>query len=182
MIARKPKPKKCAYCRCEFLPVVALQKFCCLGCTVAAKKKAKKAAKPKAPKKQSLPALIRKADTVTSQYIRYKYADGNGYVKCVTCGQVLHWKDAHCAHYVERAAKGTRWLEENLHPACPSCNVFRKEFHKREYTLFIIDTYGRDKIDEFKRMAKQVLSAGQVRQLAEEAIEYYSTERKELTA
>ena len=133
-------------------------------------------------KRPSLPALIRKADTVTSQYIRYKYADGNGFVRCVTCGQVLPWKDAHCAHYVERSAKATRWLEENLHPACPSCNVFRKEFHKREYTLFIIDTYGREKINEFKRLAAQSLSPSQVRQLAEEAIEYYSTAIKQIEA
>ena len=129
--------------------------------------------KLKKPKKPSLPSLIRKADTVTSEYIRRKYADSNGFLTCVTCGQKLHWKEAHCAHYIERAAKATRWLEENLHPACPSCNVFRKEFHKREYTLYIIDMYGREKIDEFKRLASQVLSASQVRALAEEAIAYY---------
>lgn len=129
--------------------------------------------KLKKPKKPSLPSLIRKADTVTSEYIRRKYADSNGFLTCVTCGQKLHWKQAHCAHYIERAAKATRWLEENLHPACPSCNVFRKEFHKREYTLYIIDMYGREKIDEFKRLASQVLSAIQVRALAEEAIAYY---------
>ena len=129
--------------------------------------------KLKKPKKPSLPSLIRKADTVTSEYIRRKYADSNGFLTCVTCGQKLHWKEAHCAHYIERAAKATRWLEENLHPACTSCNVFRKELHKREYTLAIIDMYGREKIDEFKRLASQVLSASQVRALAEEAIAYY---------
>ena len=134
----------------------------------------------KKPKKSSLPSLIRKADTLTSEYIRRKYADSTGHLKCVTCGQVLHWKDAHCAHYIERATKATRWLEENLHPACPSCNVFRKEFHKREYTLFIIDMYGREKIDEFKALARKVLTASQVRALAEEAIAYYSGELIEI--
>ena len=135
--------------------------------------------KPKI-KRPSLPSLIRKADEATSVYIRMKYADPNGYVKCVTCGKVMHWKESHCAHYVERAAKATRWLEENLHPACPSCNVFRKEFHKREYTLFIIDFYGREKIDELKLLSKQALSSNQVRQLADEAIQYYLTGAKDL--
>lgn len=124
-------------------------------------------------KKPSLPTLTRKADEITSQYIRQKYADHAGNVTCVTCGKVLPWKEAHCAHYIERAAKGTRWLEENLHPACPSCNVYRKEFHKREYTLFLIDMYGREKIDELKQLGRQVMSASQVRQMAEEAISYY---------
>ena len=128
----------------------------------------------------SLPSLIRKADEVTSQYIRYKYADSNGYVRCVTCGKVLHWKESHCAHYIERAAKATRWLEENLHPACPSCNVFRKEFHKREYTLFIIDFYGREKVDELKRLARQILSPSNVRALAEQAIEFFGIGLKQL--
>jgi len=81
---------------------------------------------------------------------------------------------------MERANKATRWLEENLHPACPSCNVFRKEYHKREYTLYIIDMYGREKIDEFKSLASQVLSPSNVRFLAEEAIEYYSAQLKEI--
>lgn len=141
----------------------------------------KKPRKPTTKKKQTpLASLIRKADTVTSQYIRQKYADHDGIVKCVTCDSKLHWKESHCAHFMERANKATRWLEENLHPACPSCNVFRKEYHKREYTLFIIDMYGREKIDEFKSLARSVLSSSQVRFLAEEAIEYYSAQLKEM--
>lgn len=132
-------------------------------------------------KKPSLPSLIDKADKVTSRYIRRKYADHAGNVQCITCGKVIPWKESHCAHFIERAAKATRWLEENLHPACPSCNVFRKEFHKREYTLFVIDTYGREKIDEFKALARKTLTGSQVRQLAEEAIEYYTQAEKELS-
>ena len=121
-------------------------------------------------KKQSLPALIRKADAVTSIHIRKKYADDSGYVKCVSCQKVMHWTEAHCAHFIGRSAKATRWLEENLHPACPSCNVFRKEFHMREYTLFMEDFYGRDFVDELRELERKTLSASQVRQLAEEAI------------
>jgi len=66
-------------------------------------------------------------------------------------------------------------MEENLHPACPSCNVFRKEFHMREYTLFMEDFYGRKFVDELRELERKVLSASQVRQLAEQAIEEFST-------
>jgi hypothetical protein len=120
--------------------------------------------------KAKLPTLITKADTLASRYIRQKFADHAGNVTCVSCGKVLPWKDAHCAHYIERAKKATRWLEENLHPACPSCNVYRKEYHMREYTIYMLDMYGRGFIDELRSMANKVLSASQVRQLAEEAI------------
>lgn len=131
-------------------------------------------------KKQSLPNLKTKADTITSQYIRQKWADANGYVKCCTCDTVKHWKEMHCAHYIERGKTPTRWLEENLRPACPSCNVYRKEYHKREYTLVMIDAYGRDFVDELNRMSRRVLKPSEVRDLAEEAISYYSAQLKEL--
>ena len=138
--------------------------------------------KQKKPKRASLPALINKADTVTSLFIRQKYADSNGYVKCVSCSSVLHWKDAHCAHFIGRAAKATRWLEENLHPACCSCNTFRKEYHMRGYTLFMVDFYGREFVDELRAKERKLLSPSQVRQLAEEAIDYYTKELRERDA
>ena len=131
-------------------------------------------------KRPSLPSLITKADNLASKYIRQKFADSSGNVTCITCGKVDHYKNMHAAHYIERAAKNTRWLEENLHPACPSCNVYRKEFHKREYTLYLSDMYGREKIDELKTLGRQVLSGSQVRQLAEEAIAYFSDQLQAL--
>ena len=124
--------------------------------------------------KSKLTSLIAKADKLASQYVRQKYADHTGMVKCVSCDTVLSWKDAHNAHYIERSKKPTRWLEENLHPACPSCNVYRKEHHMRGYTLFMIDTYGRDFVNELNVLSRKSLSPSEVRNLAEEAIEYYS--------
>ena len=124
-------------------------------------------------KKAKLSTLENKADTLASLYIRQKYADHAGYVKCVSCDTVLPWKEAHCAHFIERGKKAIRWREENLHPACCSCNAFHKERHMRGYTLFMTDTYGRELIDELQELEKKTLSPSEVRTLAEEAIEYY---------
>ena len=137
--------------------------------------------KKKRPKQTPLPSLIAKADKLASQYIRRKHADHAGMVKCVSCATVLHWKEAHCAHFVERGKKATRWIEENLWPADAACNLYRKEHHMRIYTLHMIDCYGREKVDELNALAKQVLAPSQVRQLAEDAIAYYSAALKELT-
>ena len=131
-------------------------------------------------KQTPLPSLIEKADRVTSQYIRRKHADFNGNVKCVSCGKVLPWKEAHCAHFIGRSAKSTRWLEENLHPACCGCNTYRKEYHMREYTLYMEDMYGREFVDELREMERKVLAASQVRALAEEAIAEFSAGLKGL--
>ena len=139
-------------------------------------KKSKLKPKPKLPK---LSTLIAKADKITSQYIRRKYSDSNGNVKCISCDTVLHWKAAHCAHYIGRASKATRWMEENLRPACPSCNVYRKEFHMREYTIKMIDFYGRNFVDELRALARKVLTASQIRLLAEQAIQEFTLKTKE---
>ena len=133
--------------------------------TISVKGKAKKA---------KLSTVIDKADKLASQYIRQKYADHAGNVKCVSCDSILPWKESHCAHFIERGKKATRWLEENLHVACCSCNAFHKELHMRGYTLFMLDTYGREMIDELRELEKKTLSASEVRDLAEEAINYYS--------
>jgi hypothetical protein len=132
------------------------------------------------PKLQKISTLIDKADKITSQYIRYKHADHAENVKCISCDAVIHWKESHCAHYIGRASKATRWMEENLRPACPSCNVYRKEFHMREYTLKMIDFYGRDFVDELRALARKVLSASEVRALAEQAITEYTTALQQL--
>ena len=137
--------------------------------------------KKKKPKQTPLPSLIAKADKITSQYIRRKHADENGMVKCVSCETVLHWKEAHCAHWIGRAAKPTRWMEENLNCACMGCNVYRQEMHQREYTLVQLDKYGREGIEDIKTQSRRVLRGSEVRELAEEAIAYYSAALKELT-
>ena len=48
------------------------------------------------PRKISRKGLIKKLDTVFSLYIRQRYADKNGMVKCCTCSTVKHWKEMDC--------------------------------------------------------------------------------------
>jgi hypothetical protein len=137
--------------------------------------------KKKRPKQTPLPSLIAKADKLASQCVRLKYADENGMVKCVSCETILHWSKAHCCHWIGRSAKSVRWDERNLMPGCAACNCYRPETHSREYTLFQLDRYGREGIEEIKADSRKVLRGSEVRELALEAIEYYSAALKELT-
>jgi len=92
---------------------------------------------------------------LTSEFIRKKYADENGYVSCVTCGKTTIWNDGmQAGHYIPKS-KGLSiyFLEENIHPQCVSCNVFNNGNY-RPYTLFMIDTYGREKIEELENLSK----------------------------
>lgn len=129
--------------------------------------------KLKRPVKQSLPALQARADKAMSTYIRLKYADHAGMVTCVSCGKVLPWKESDCGHFIPRSRGASiRYVEENCHPECQGCNRFSHS-HLIGYTLFMVDTYGREKIEELEQEARKVLSPSQKRQLAEEALEYY---------
>jgi hypothetical protein len=132
----------------------------------------KKRKKPRQPK---LSTLQDKADKAMSLYIRQKYADPNGYVKCVSCDSVKPWQEMQAAHCIPKSRGASiRYVEENLHPACSACNMFNPESHMIGYTLAMIDMYGRGKIDELRQEARKVLKPSEKRALCEEAIEYYT--------
>jgi len=62
---------------------------------------------------------------VFSLYIRLKYSNKHGWVKCFTCGIAKHYKEMQNGHYVTRGKYSTRWDEENCRPQCYGCNIGR---------------------------------------------------------
>lgn len=76
--------------------------------------------------KPSMAKLKKKLDTVFSQYIRQKYADEDGMVKCYTCSTVKHWKEMQNGHWIPRHNLATRFDENNCRVQCVACNMFQK--------------------------------------------------------
>ena len=70
--------------------------------------------------------LRKKADAIFSKYIRHKYADDNGYVRCYTCGKVGLVKKMQCGHFITRTKYATRFDENNCRPQCVACNMFHQ--------------------------------------------------------
>ena len=136
--------------------------------------------KPKKPKTPKLSSIVNKADTVCSVYVRMKFSDYAGCITCITCGKYLPWKEAHNAHWIERGKYGVRWNEYNVHPACSGCNVFNKQFHDREYGIYMLDHYGREKMDELRKEARRLLKPSEKRDLALEAIDRFTEAIKAL--
>jgi len=103
-------------------------------------------------KKVSKSKLKIKAWDLLSKIIRLKYSDDNGYCSCVTCGITKHWSELQAGHFIPKAAgNSVYFLEENIHPQCVSCNIF-KAGNLTEYTLFMIDLYGRDEVERLKQV------------------------------
>lgn len=126
-----------------------------------------------------LATIQAKADKAMSLYIRQKYAV-DGMVKCVSCGVVKPWQEMDCGHFVPKSrGASVRYIEENCHPECQSCNRF-DEGHLSGYTLYMVDMYGRGKIDELKQEARKVMKPSERRQQAEDAFAYYTEAMKSL--
>ena len=79
---------------------------------------------PKSKKKPSRSKLVKKLDSVFSQYIRLKDSV-DGYATCFTCGKKDHWKKLQNGHFQSRKHYATRWDEQNCQVQCAGCNVFR---------------------------------------------------------
>lgn len=71
---------------------------------------------------ETLSTVIEDLDIVFSQYIRLKASDENGYCTCCGCDKVYYWTEMESCHYIPRAHKNTRFLEENCVCGCHSCN------------------------------------------------------------
>ena len=104
------------------------------------------------PRKPTRKGLVKKLDTIFSQYIRMRNANANGYVECVTCGKQDHWKSMDCGHFMSRKFMSTRWHEDNCQVQCKSCNVFRYG-EQYKYSLWL----GQDKAEKLHQLSRQTL-------------------------
>lgn len=89
------------------------------------------------------------ADRVFSEYVRLYYADDEWFVECCTCWMKVYWTDIQNWHFESRWELCWRFDIDNCHPQCYTCNVI-KSWNYKAYTLFMIDTYGREFVDNME--------------------------------
>lgn len=120
-------------------------------------------------RKISRKGLVRKLDTIFSQYIRKRLAK-NAQVECVTCGVKKHWKEVDAGHFVSRRHYATRWNQQNVHVQCKSCNGFHAG---QNYLMgkYIDRTYGAGTADELIMMSRKIKKFSD--EDLEELISYY---------
>ena len=105
-------------------------------------------------KKRSLPGLKKDAWELLSEWIRRKDADEGGTVACYTCGKLLHWKEAHAAHFVGGRTGSVLLDPRILRVGCYRCNVLlHGNYH--QFTLKMIDEVGREKTEEYLSLKNQ---------------------------
>ena len=74
-------------------------------------------------KKLTIAGEIEKAAVTMQKLVRMKAADDNGYVSCITCGRVAHYKTMDGGHYFSRRQTRLKLFSGNCHPQCKRCNM-----------------------------------------------------------
>lgn len=87
------------------------------------------------------------ADRVFSEYCRLYYADSKGYVKCITSGVRMFWKDSQCWHFISRWVMKYRYDILNCYPQSYRENV-ELSWNYKVYTIKMIDLLGKERVEE----------------------------------
>ena len=132
---------------------------------------------PKTKKKPSRSKLVKKLDTIFSQYIRLREADSSGFVECFTCGKKDHWKKLQNGHFQSRRHYATRWDERNCQVQCVGCNMF-KAGEQYKFSIALDGKYGEGKAEELELLARTIMKVSRIDY--EDKISYYGTFVKKL--
>lgn len=130
---------------------------------------------PKPKKTVTKAKLKEKLDAVFSKYIRHKYADEKGYVKCYTCSTIKPINKMQNGHWIPRNNLATRFSEDNCRPQCVACNMFQKgkpdvfavnliqegidivELQQSRYAVLKVDTtWYKIQIEKYEELLKEL--------------------------
>lgn len=133
---------------------------------------------PKMAASKSKPNLVKKLDRIYSLYIRLRDVMPNGYVRCISCGQIKSFEDVDCGHFHSRRHMATRFNEDNTHAECKYCNRFSSD-HLIGYQRNLIQKIGQQRFDVLN--VKAHTACHFLNSELEEMIAHYKEEVKRLS-
>ena len=105
------------------------------------------------PKKPTRSKIVKKLDTVFSQWVRLSNADNNKNCICVTCNKTFFWKEIQAGHFMSRKHYSIRWDERNVKPQCAGCNVFRYG-EQYKYSLYLGNKLSEKLLEDSRKLVK----------------------------
>jgi len=103
---------------------------------------------------------LKTADKWFSKFIRARDADNNGVIRCISCGQPVHWKKADAGHFIKRQHMSLRFNEKNVNGQCRGCN-WLKQGNDINYAIGLEKKYGPGIIEELELAKRNTLHLGQ---------------------
>ncbi len=128
---------------------------------------------------KSKPNLVKKLDRIYSLYIRLRDVMPNGYVRCISCGQIKSFEDVDCGHFHSRRHMATRYDEDNCHAECKFDNRFSSD-HLIAYQCNLIRKIGQQRFDLLNLKAHSTCHYLDCE--LEDMIEHYTTEVRRLSS
>ena len=109
-------------------------------------------------KRKSNAKILDECAVLMQKIVRMKAAihAKSAYIHCVTCGKQDHWKSMQGGHWISRTWTVHKVCEENIHPQCVSCNKYRPERVADDYTMFMVDMYGIDWVEDMVRAKHEI--------------------------
>lgn len=114
-----------------------------------------------------LPNLITKADKLFSAYVRQKYADHGGMVKCYTCDSWHKWQHIQAGHFISLVWYGVRWNEKNVKPQCVVCNDGHDDEVSKKFSLALRKEHGQGVVNELERLKLRPLDRFEILEIIE---------------
>tara|TARA_R110002096_G_scaffold306639_1_gene501266 strand:- start:51 stop:446 length:396 start_codon:yes stop_codon:yes gene_type:complete len=106
-------------------------------------------------KKVTRSKLVKKLDSIFSQYIRQRDSE-DGLCTCVTCGVQKPIKQMQNGHFITRGKYATRWDEENCGSQCVGCNMF-KQGEQFKFSRYIDEKHYEGKAEEILLKSNQTV-------------------------
>jgi hypothetical protein len=117
-------------------------------------------------------------DKVFSEYIRLRdRIPGTEFVKCISCGKMIHWKESDCGHFINRKHMSLRFSDINCNSQCRACNRF-DEGNLEGYRRGLIKKHGEGIIDKLYAAKNETCKISNVEYSI--AIKHYRNEIKRL--
>ena len=98
--------------------------------------------------------MVKKLDTVFSQFVRLRASDHRGMGECFTCGSMRHDTEVDAGHFMSRACMSTRWDEKNVQFQCKRCNGFRSG-EQYKFSIELDRLYGDGTAEDLMIASKQ---------------------------
>ena len=118
-----------------------------------------------------------KLDRIFSEFIRLRDSDARGYGRCISCGRIVHWKDADAGHYVNRKHMSLRYDETNVNLQCRACNRY-DEGNMIGYHHGLVKKYGEGAVELLNIRRHNSCRLGKTEY--ETLIRYYGAKVREL--
>lgn len=118
-----------------------------------------KAKRKPMPKKTSseLGLLVDVLERIFSKYIRLRYADHRGVVKCFTCDAEDLWVNMQNGHFMPRKERGTSFDEVGCQVQCAYCNEVAPNGNRKVFAQRLDAKYGTGTAERLTIESKRVM-------------------------